>query len=290
MPFRIAVVVVFLVLGVPAVARAQERPYEPNDTQATAAGPLLSSTTYGAAIDEPPQLDQGNTNARNEDVDWYVFHTVGAGPVEVAFVFDAAKGGCFGPEVRLRDATGMELDREHPFIDQLVHLNTTASGPATYYVEVAAYAIEPCPPNDSPYRLLVKTPLVALAGEQPLVPAAGAPPQAAAPPQAGAAARSSPKLLLTRARLTRGVLRLRGTLAAGASLRLLEGSAYGRVGTRTFSFGFKAMRGKAGTWTTTRLLPQSLRHAKSIRVLLSYAGDARFKPVRLRTRTVRASR
>jgi len=278
------VLALLLALGVPAAAGAQERPYEPNDTQATAAGPLLSSTTYSAAIDEPPQLDEGNTNARNEDVDWYVFHTAGPGAVEVAFVFDASKGGCFGPEVRLRDAAGRELDKEHPFVDKLVHLNTTAPAAATYYVEVAAYAIEPCPATDSPYRLRVSTPLAVPAGQQPLAPSLGAPLQAVA------SARSSAKLLLRRARLTRGVLRLQGTLAAGALVRLIEGSAYGRVGMRTFSFGFEAKRGKAGTWTTTRLLPQALRRARSIRVLLSYAGDARFRPVRLRARMVPARR
>lgn len=284
MPSRTTMLAVLVALAVPATAAAQERPYEPNDTQATAAGPLLSSTTYSAAIDEPPQLDEGDTNARNEDVDWYVFHTAGPGEVDVAFVFDAEQGGCFGPEVRLRDASGRELAKEHPFVDQLAHLKTTAAGAATYYVEVAAYAIEPCPPTDSPYRLRVSTPLAAPAGEPPLAPSLGAPLRAAA------SARSSATLRLRRARLTRGVLRLQGTRAPGASVRLIEGSAYGRVGHRRFSFGFKAKRGKAGAWTATRRLPRALRHARSIRVLLSYAGDARFRPVRLRARTVRARR
>ena len=283
--FRVAVLAAMMVLALPAAAVAQGRPFETNDTRASAAGPLLALTTYGAAIDEPPETDEGGGNARNEDADWYVFHTSGAAQVEVAFVFDSQRGDCFGPEVRLRDAGGRELDKAHPFAGDLARLRAGAPRAATYYIEIAAYPIEPCPPTDSPYRFRVdpgSASLVAPRSQQPLTPVAL--------PQTGTAPRASPKLRVTRARLRRGVLRLRGTVARRAPVRLIEGTAVGRVGNRAFSFGFKARKGKSGTWTSTRRLPRALRRARRIRVLLGYAGDQRFRSVRLRTRTVRARR
>lgn len=280
--FRVAVLAALMVFGLPAVAGAQGRPYEPNDTRATAAGPLLGLTTYGAAIDDPPESDEGAGNSRNEDVDWYVFHTAGPSEVEVAFVFDSQRGDCFGPEVRLRDSAGRVIDRAHPFAGNLVHLRARSSAKATYYLEVAAYPIEPCSANESPYRLRVnpgRSLLVTPGGQIPLAPRA-----------VSLGGRSSPRLRLSRARLERGVLRLRGTLAKGAPVRLIEGSAYGRIGKRAFSFGFKAKRAGAGRWTITRRMPRSLRRARRIRVLIGFGGDRRFRAVRLRTRTVRARR
>ena len=107
------------------------------------------------------------------------------------------------------------------------------------------------------------------------------------PPSSGAgatrAARKPAKLRIARARVTRGKLDLRLGMTSRATGRLR--AVYHSSGRRTrFSLRVPKRSGAPKPWTVRRALPRSQRRKSTGILTLSYAGSARVRPDRLRSR------
>jgi hypothetical protein len=259
-----AVAVAFLVVC--AVATA-DGPYEPNDTPETATGGLVEGKTYSAAIERVDQDYDGN-----QDVDWYIFSTGRAGTFTVSYSNLQEGSNCFGPEARLLDSNGELLGVAQPPRGKTERIDYTGLAPAQYFLRVKPYQIEPCPPPE-PYSFEVGP----LGNEPPvLAPVAQQPHR-----------KVTPRIRVTKARLSRTRLRLSGTLTKSASARLVDVIAKERRGARKIRLHFRGRSKGALGWAATARLPRKLRGVRVLRYRVSYLGDVTFDRLVTKWRVVR---
>lgn len=134
--------------------------FEPNDSLATAAGPVLGGQDIVGAMET------------ENDQDWFKFFTA-AGPQQVEVVLtDTAPPECFGQYIRLTQADGAVIDGP-PAQNQNVtaRVRQTLEGSSTYYVQVVPYSVAPCIGPSATYKLRVE-PASALVSRLPVPPAA----------------------------------------------------------------------------------------------------------------------
>lgn len=126
-----------------SVDRAHAAAYEPNDSVATATGPLQSGVDYTAAIETV------------NDQDWFVFYTTGVTQLDISLL-GLHPEECFGPEVALSDASGETIEQSHYAArNETEHILYTAPKAGTYYLSVYEYHIAPCAGSDALYRLRI---------------------------------------------------------------------------------------------------------------------------------------
>jgi hypothetical protein len=112
-------------LGAPS--RSGAAPFEPNNSIAEAAGPLLAGQSYAADL------------ASREDRDFYFFYVTSADPAQVELNVDNAGGGAAGSDIGLTilDASATPLASQAFIRPGETRLVAAALGPGKYYAEVA---------------------------------------------------------------------------------------------------------------------------------------------------------
>jgi hypothetical protein len=159
-----------LALALPGAASAARATasaaWEPNDNIASATGPLQSGGVYQAAIET------------SNDQDWFVMYTTGVTQLNVSLL-GLHPDGCFGPELRLLDASGETIEETGSVDDnETRQILYTVPGAETLYVTVEAYHLAPCAGPEAVYRLQVaSSPALGLSPPPPVLP----PPPATAP-------------------------------------------------------------------------------------------------------------
>jgi hypothetical protein len=253
-----------------ATAPATAAPYEPNDTQETATGPLLGGLAYSAAIESLYNPDSGAPG----DIDWYVFYTSGPAKLDIAYENLQQSGSCFGPEARLLDPSGNTLGFGHPARNKTDHIVYEAPAAGQFFLRVKGYHIEPCPPPDEPYRFTIQSTagLITPPGQTAVQPV----------PFGKLASR----LAVTSVRLRNGRLRLTGRLARGASAKRVRVTAWRSVSHKRITFRMSGRSAGPGKWVASRLLPRVLRKVRFLRYRVAYLGDARFARRTLASRIV----
>jgi hypothetical protein len=115
-------------------------PFEPNNSTAEAAGPLLAGQSYSADL------------ASRDDRDFYFFYVTSADPAQVELNIDNAGGGAAGSDIGLTilDASATPLASQAFIRPGEARLVATALAPGKYYAEVVqndgsgdAYVLKP---------------------------------------------------------------------------------------------------------------------------------------------------
>jgi hypothetical protein len=259
----------------PASALAADA-YEPNNTQAAAAGPLVDARSYAGDI------------ASAEDRDWFQFIAGAAGTVTVAASNDTPKG-CFGPEYFVFDAAGARVAKAHPASGRSESVTFTAPGAGKYFLRVTPYYIEPCLPEETTYRFTVSGGLVERLPSAPggtvTPPASNGTPSGGSPTKPStstpggsssstAKALLSPALKLVRTSLRAGKLRASGTVASGARGGKVRITVTRRVGKKTLSVRKTVTVGAGGKWSLLASVPRS---AARVTVDVAYVADKAYK-------------
>jgi hypothetical protein len=272
---RLAGALVVLGLAIPGSAAAQG-PYEPNETQGTATGPLLGSTAYTAAIER-----LGTDDGGPPDVDWYVFYTEGPVRLDIAYSNLQSAQNCFGPEARLLDPAGNLLGTAQPPSQRTEHIVHQAPGPGQYFLRIAPYHIEPCPPPDEPYRFEIG----------PLGTTLATPPgQTPVQPVPVAVRKLNPGLTITSMRFRNGRLYATGRLRRGASPRRIRIVAWRTVSRRLVTFTMIPRSAGTNKWVASALVRRRLRGFSYLRFRVTYLADSRFAYSVLRARSVQRAR
>ncbi|KEO84174.1 M4 family metallopeptidase [Tumebacillus flagellatus] len=131
-------------VGVGAPVPPPNDPYEPNDTQATAYGPITSGTAYNGYI------------SSSSDVDWFKFTTADSGTINASLT-NLPKDY----DLYLYDAAGTQLSKSINGGTTSESIAYSASAPGTYYVKVIGYSGAN---STSAYSLTVNYPTVAPVG------------------------------------------------------------------------------------------------------------------------------
>jgi hypothetical protein len=259
--------------------------FEPNDTQATASGPLVDGRAYAGEISGPA------------DKDWFAFNAGAAATVQLVASNDTPKG-CFGPEYFVFDAAGTRVAKAHPASGRSETVTFAAPAAGRYVLRVTPYYIEPCAPAETKYRFVVTGGLVAslpgggggAGGGTPQTP--GTPPVAGvpAPPVPGGSSSTakklrSPALKLARTTLRGRTLRASGTVARGARGGKVRVTLTRRSGRRSVVTKKTVKVATGGRWSAALTVPRSTR---SVRVAVAYVADRTYRAQTAR-RTVRRS-
>lgn len=252
--------------------------HEPNDTRATAAGPLVDGRSYSGEI------------ASEEDRDWFAFLAGAAGTVTVTAANDTPRG-CFGPEFYVFDEAGAQVAKAHPASTRSESVTFTAPAAGRYFVRVTPYYIEPCAPADTKYRFNVRGGLVAAlpgpsggGGNATPAPAPAPTPSKPSAPSGGSGSSTSPAkqllspaLRLGRSSLAGRTLRASGTVAAGARGGKVRVTLSRQVGRRTITAKTTVTVASGGRWSARVTLPATLRAATSVRVEVAYLADRSYR-------------
>ncbi len=101
---------------------------EPNDTMATAQGPMTGS--FIGAIDT------------ENDVDWYFVYARDSTQLDVALAGLGPEESCQNWNVMLRDSDGHELSSTRANFNEVDHIRYTLSKAGKYYLEVSGFFCE----------------------------------------------------------------------------------------------------------------------------------------------------
>jgi hypothetical protein len=104
--------------------------YEPNDSIATAYGPLAGGVTYAGGLET------------QNDEDWFYLYTNGQQQFDISFT--NLTDGCTNLIMSFVDANGEELHYVRPNVNETRHILYTSPGAARYYLRVYDLIGETC--------------------------------------------------------------------------------------------------------------------------------------------------
>jgi hypothetical protein len=125
---RSAAIALLIICGLTAPAVAIGAPYEPNETEEQAFGPLAGGQTYAAALETAV------------DDDWFSFYVLGRRKMDVPLTNTTSDASCaIQAEINTEEGDTWHLAVLHK--DEVTHFRwTTPSGASEFYLRVLRFA------------------------------------------------------------------------------------------------------------------------------------------------------